>query len=146
MCTVSAVCHSATSWTVACQAPLSMGFSRQEYWRGLPFPPPRDLPNPTTFNLSSFPKGNGFLPPPSLPVRLPLSRILSTIQKLLSILHDPRPPPSQVFSGHPKKGCCLYSQVDTLELDCQDSDPDYSLISILYGLSFHPCLVGISHY
>ena len=35
----------ATSWTVACQAPLSMGFSRQEYWRGLPFPPPGDLPD-----------------------------------------------------------------------------------------------------
>ncbi|ELR50986.1 hypothetical protein M91_11145, partial [Bos mutus] len=28
------------------QAPLSTGFSRQEYWSGLPFPPPRDLPNP----------------------------------------------------------------------------------------------------
>ena len=27
-------------WTVACQAPLSMGFSKQEYWSGLPFPPP----------------------------------------------------------------------------------------------------------
>ena len=36
----------ATSWTVAYQAPLSMGFSRQEYWSGLPFPSPRDLPNP----------------------------------------------------------------------------------------------------
>ena len=36
----------ATSWTVACQAPLSMGFSRQEYWSGLPFPPPGDLPEP----------------------------------------------------------------------------------------------------
>ena len=34
----------ATPWTVACQAPLSMGFSRQEYWRGLPCPPPGDLP------------------------------------------------------------------------------------------------------
>ena len=33
-------------WTVACQAPLSMGFSRQEYWSGLPFPSPRDLPDP----------------------------------------------------------------------------------------------------
>ena len=33
-------------WTVTCQAPLSMGFSRQEYWSGLPFPPPGDLPNP----------------------------------------------------------------------------------------------------
>ena len=35
-----------TPWTVACQAPLSMGFSRQEYWSGLPYPPPGDLPNP----------------------------------------------------------------------------------------------------
>ena len=36
----------ATPWTVAGQAPLSMGFSRQEYWSGLPFPSPEDLSNP----------------------------------------------------------------------------------------------------
>ena len=35
-----------TAWTVAHQAPLSMGFSRQEYWSGLPFPPPENLPHP----------------------------------------------------------------------------------------------------
>ena len=35
-----------TLWTVARQAPLSMGFSRQEHWSGLPFPPPGDLPDP----------------------------------------------------------------------------------------------------
>ena len=35
-----------TLWTIACQAPLSMGFSRQDYWNGLPCPPPRALPNP----------------------------------------------------------------------------------------------------
>ena len=35
----------ATSWSVARQASLSMGFSRQEYWSGLPFPPPEDLSN-----------------------------------------------------------------------------------------------------
>ena len=35
-----------TPWTVACQAPLPMGFSRQEYWSGLPFPSPGDLPDP----------------------------------------------------------------------------------------------------
>ena len=35
-----------TPWTVTHQAPLSMGFSRQEYWSGLPFLPPGDLPNP----------------------------------------------------------------------------------------------------
>ena len=34
-----------TRWTVACQAPWSMGFCRQEYWRGLPFPSPEELPN-----------------------------------------------------------------------------------------------------
>ena len=36
----------ATPWTAARQAPLSMGFSRQDYWSGLPFPPPGGLPNP----------------------------------------------------------------------------------------------------
>ena len=36
----------ATLWTEAHQAPLSVGFSRQEYWSGLPFPPPGDLPDP----------------------------------------------------------------------------------------------------
>ena len=35
-----------TPWTVAYQAPLSTGFSRQEYWSGLPFPSPGDLPDP----------------------------------------------------------------------------------------------------
>ena len=36
----------ATPRTIACQAPLSMGFSRQEYWSGLPFPSPGDIPDP----------------------------------------------------------------------------------------------------
>ena len=37
---------SETPWTIARQAPLSMGVSRQEYWSGLPFPSPGDLPDP----------------------------------------------------------------------------------------------------
>ena len=37
-----------TPWTVACQVPLSTGFSRQEYWSELPFPPPGDLSYPGT--------------------------------------------------------------------------------------------------
>ena len=41
----SGVSDSATPWTVACQAPLSLGFSRQEYWSRLPWPPPGDLAN-----------------------------------------------------------------------------------------------------
>ena len=42
---ISVMSDSATPWTTAHQAPRSMGLSRQEYWRGLPCPPPRDLPN-----------------------------------------------------------------------------------------------------
>ena len=42
----SRVQHCATLWTVTCQAPLFVGFSRQEYWSGLPGPPPEDPPNP----------------------------------------------------------------------------------------------------
>ena len=40
----SVVSDSATLWTIACQTPLSVKFFRQEYWSGLPFPTPRDLP------------------------------------------------------------------------------------------------------
>ena len=42
----SVVSHSVTTWTVACQAPLSVGFSRQKHLSGLPFPHPGDLANP----------------------------------------------------------------------------------------------------
>ena len=42
----SVMFDSATLWTVDCQTPLSIGFSRQEYWSGLPCPPPGDLPDP----------------------------------------------------------------------------------------------------
>ena len=48
VCVLSRVQLFATPWTVPCQAPLSTGFLRQDYWSGLPFPPPRDLPNPGT--------------------------------------------------------------------------------------------------
>ena len=43
---LSRVRLSVTPWTIAHQAPPSMGFSRQEYWSGLSFPSPGDLPNP----------------------------------------------------------------------------------------------------
>ena len=48
LCCFSCVRFFVTPWTVAHQAPLSMEFSRQEYWSGLPFPPPEDLPDPET--------------------------------------------------------------------------------------------------
>ena len=46
VCVCVFVLDSATPWTVAHQAPLSTGFPRQQYWSGLPFPTPGDLPDP----------------------------------------------------------------------------------------------------
>ena len=43
---VTQLCPTLRPQTVACQVPLSMEFFRQEYWSGLPFPSPRDFPNP----------------------------------------------------------------------------------------------------
>ena len=45
-CVLSCVQLFVTPRTIACQAPLSMKFSRQEYWSGLPSPPPGDIPDP----------------------------------------------------------------------------------------------------
>ena len=49
-----------TLWTVAHQVPLSMEFSRQEYWSGLPCPPPRDVPNPGIQPMSLMLLAGGF--------------------------------------------------------------------------------------
>ena len=62
----SVVSDSVTPWTVAHQAPLSMGFSRQEYWSGLPCPPPGDPYNPAIEPMS--------LTSPALAVRLIIPR------------------------------------------------------------------------
>ena len=53
-----------TSWTVALQAPLSMGFSRHKYWSGLPCPPPGDLPDPGTKARSPTLQANFLLSEP----------------------------------------------------------------------------------
>ena len=60
------------SWTVACQAPLSMGFSRQEYFSGLPFPSPGDLPNPGIEPESPALAGEFFTAEPPGKPQLPL--------------------------------------------------------------------------
>ena len=61
----------ATPWTVAHQVPLSMGFSRQDYWSGLSCPPPRDLPNPViepeSLMSPAFQVGSLPLVPPKKP-------------------------------------------------------------------------------
>ena len=59
-----------TPWTVACQAPLSVGFSRQEYWSGLSFPPLGDLPDPEIKPISPALAGGFFTTePPRKPIR-----------------------------------------------------------------------------
>ena len=66
-----------TLWTAACQAPLSMEFSRQEYWSGLPFPTPSDLPNSgiePTFLTSPILAGRFFT---TEPLGKPYNSILS---------------------------------------------------------------------
>ena len=70
-CHLSHIWLFATLWTVAHQAPLSMGFSRQEYWSGLPCPPPGDFPNtgwnPHLFCLLHWQSGSLPLAPPGKP-------------------------------------------------------------------------------
>ena len=54
-----------TPWTVAHQTPLSMGFPRQEYWSGLPFPSSGDLPDPGIEPMSPALAGGFFTTEPS---------------------------------------------------------------------------------
>ena len=59
----------ATPWTVDCQAPPSMEFARQEYWNGLPFASPGDLPNPGIKAMSAAWQVNSLLTePPGKPM------------------------------------------------------------------------------
>ena len=64
----------ATPWTGAHQAPLSMKFSRQEYWSGLPFPSPGDLLNPRIKLLSPTLQADSLLSePPEEPKEMPMT-------------------------------------------------------------------------
>ena len=91
-------CLTATLWTIAHQAPLSMGFSRQEYWSGLPCLSPGDLPNAGTEPRSPT------LQADSLPIELP-GKPKNTGMGSLSLLQGnflPNPgiePMSPAFAG-----------------------------------------------
>jgi len=80
------------SWTAAHKAPLSMGFSRQEYWNGLPFPPPGELPDP---GIEPVPLGSPALQVDSLPVA-PLGKYWVETRDTAKhpIMHRPPPPPA----------------------------------------------------
>ena len=68
-----------TPWTVARQAPLPMGFPRQEYWSGLAFPPPEDLPNPGIKPVS----------PACIFLLLPLALLPFTVKECAQDDHHP---------------------------------------------------------
>ena len=76
-------------WSIACQAPLSMGFSREEYWSGLPFPTPGDLPNLGTELTFPTLAGRFFITEPPGKVK---------VAWLCPILCDPRTIQSMEFS------------------------------------------------
>ena len=83
-------------WTIASQAPLSTGFSRQEYWSGLPYLPPEDLPNPGIKPMSPALAGGFFT------TELPMLCYAKSLQSCLTLC-DPidgshQAPPSLGFS------------------------------------------------
>ena len=73
---------SATLWTVALQARLSMGFSRQEYWSELPFPSPEDLPHPGIELMSPSLQADSLLSEPYL---YSLKTCLRPLEQLLCL-------------------------------------------------------------
>ena len=87
LCTVSRVWLFATPWTVACQAPLSLEFSRQEYWSRLPFPSPGDILHTETEPTSPTLAGTFFTnEPPGKPLNgnmlnMPNSILMLTLQE-----------------------------------------------------------------
>ena len=91
----------ANLWTVACQAPLSMGVSRQEYWSGLPFPPPEDLPDSTIEPASlTFPALAGKFFPTSITSKSVVLKFQVHQNFLESLLkHKLLGPTSRVFDA-----------------------------------------------
>ena len=83
----------AIPWTVACQAPLSMGFSRQEYWSGLPFPSPWDF-----LDLRTEPRSPAWQAD-SLPSE-PAGKLKFPNAFHLSILHSNLPVFTGIFSDY----------------------------------------------
>ena len=89
-CVLSHVRLFAAPWTVACQASLSVGFSRQEYWSRLPFPPPGDLPDqgssPRLLHLLHWQLGSLPLAPPGNQLHFNKEKRLSSTNHLYSLL------------------------------------------------------------
>ena len=85
----------ATLWTVPCQAPLSMGFSRQEYCSGLPCPPPGDLLHPGIMSLVSPSLADGFFTTSATWEAQSTGDQFSSVAQLCPTLCDPMTPARQ---------------------------------------------------
>ena len=113
---VYGICLFATPWTVACQASLSMEFSRQEYWSGLPSPSQGDLPNSglehASLCLLHWQVGSLPLAPPGKPIwHIPPNKDLCSISCPMSMAkYHPT-----AFQNVSKFSCyCFHSFADTL--------------------------------
>ena len=97
-----------TPWTIACQAPLPVEFSREEYWSGLPFPSPRDLPDPGIKPGSPALTGRFFTTaPPGKPPYSLLSRKYYTVVKVALILERGQPILIREFNfSHSPRAIC----------------------------------------
>ena len=82
------VCLFATPWTIACQASLPMELSRQEYWSGLPFPSPEDIPNPEIKPRSPALQANSL---PSEPLGKPKNTGVHSLSLLQGIFPTQEP-------------------------------------------------------
>ena len=110
---LSHVWYFETPWTVACQTPLPMEFSRQEYWRGLPFPNP-GLEDIHTLKLQVFPNSS----PCNIPLGVAYSKLSFLKSHVLSLLCWLEPPNSHFLSCNilsfesqrPKSYWCSESQ------------------------------------
>ena len=115
----------ATPWTVACQAPLSMGFSRQEYGSGLPCPPPGDLPDPGIEPMSLVSLALADVSFFLFTFRLSLWSVEVLSDRLL-----PRKCHSEVF----RKGCCHGNWIGSSPPGCMGTS------ALMY--SGCPCAAG----
>ena len=113
VCMLSHVCLFVTPWTVPCQVPLSMKFFRQEYWSGLPFPTPGDLPNPGTEPMSpaSPALAGGFFTtePPGKPLLGSYPTRIKSLSSHISILFSET---SSVSQTSPSQSICEIIPLD----------------------------------
>ena len=121
-------------WTVACQAPLSMGFSRQEYWSRLPCPPPEDLPDPgiEPSSLTSPAWQADSLPP--VPPGKPDKWVVLTIPLCLFIQHMLK---HKLESIGRMQGCLIGHQEGNTPRSLKGLDPELGPNGLL-SLAFDP--------